>query len=277
MTRLQRTVAGVALAVIVVAGSAVSAMAAGAAPGSTQNPPLAISGPGSSHTANSGTVNSGTLNSGSANSGALNTGTPNTGTPTSGTPNSGTPNSGTVNTGAPNSGTLNSGTGADPAPSAAGSPTPGAGADPVITTYVTYYGWFDNSPPGCDTAFGGCAGGAGTFANPITFATDKAEIPVGTKIYVPAVQKYFVMKDDCVQCDQDWTSRTSDGGPKFRHIDLWIGGKGGNKTDVINCEDSLTQSTSAGKPKQTQVMENPASNLKVSSKPLYNSSTNTCF
>lgn len=41
------------------------------------------------------------------------------------------------------------------------------------------------TPPGCETAFSGCAGGTGTFNNPITFATDQAELPVGTVVYCP--------------------------------------------------------------------------------------------
>ena len=80
---------------------------------------------------------------------------------------------------------------------------------PASTThsfYVTLYGWPDNSPPGADIAYpknGGyptlhnSAGGTGTYADPITYASDKSETPAGTKIYVPRVQKYFIMEDDC--------------------------------------------------------------------------------
>ncbi|HEV2376706.1 MAG TPA: hypothetical protein VGS19_31595 [Streptosporangiaceae bacterium] len=139
----------------------------------------------------------------------------------------------------------------------------------TINMYVTFYGWFDNSPPGCATAYSGCAGGAGTFSNPITFATDKAELPVGTKIYVPQVEKYFVMGDDCTECDQDWTGQGPDGGPHYRHVDLWIGGKNGTEFDVINCEDALTQGTPTGGPLQTPVVVNPGSGLTVSSQPLF--------
>jgi hypothetical protein len=79
------------------------------------------------------------------------------------------------------------------------------------------------------------AGGTGTYANPITLATDAAELPVGTRVYVPYLQKYFIMEDDCTQCDADWNKGVY-------HIDLWIGGQG-YKT-VRPQADALTQAGS---------------------------------
>jgi hypothetical protein len=87
--------------------------------------------------------------------------------------------------------------------------------------YVTLYGWPDNSPPGGAIAYPkgdgnstlhNTAGGTGTFADPVTYATDKAELPVGTKVYYPFLKKYFVMEDDCAECDQVWTGHGPDGG-----------------------------------------------------------------
>ena len=129
---------------------------------------------------------------------------------------------------------------------------------------VTLYGWPDNSPPGDDTAFGsGHAGGTGTFANPVTFATDQSELAPGTVVYYPFLHRYFVMQDECTQCDTDWNSG------KF-HIDLWIGGQNGNVNDVINCEDALTQGSAP-------VTLSPPSNEPVDTTPLFNSSTNSCY
>jgi len=54
-----------------------------------------------------------------------------------------------------------------------------------------------------------------------------------------------------------------------RNLQIKFGGQNGNVNAVINCEDSLTQSGS--------VIVNPPSNEPVSSTPLFNSSTNTCF
>jgi hypothetical protein len=146
------------------------------------------------------------------------------------------------------------------------------------TFYVTLYGWPDNSPPGADIAYpknGGyptlhnSAGGAGTYSNPITYATDKSELAIGTKVYYPYLKKYFIMEDDCVECDEDWTGQGPDGGPGFYHIDLWIGGENGDPNAVINCEDALTQ--------QGDVELDPPSTEPVDTTPLFDSSSNTCY
>jgi hypothetical protein len=122
--------------------------------------------------------------------------------------------------------------------------------------YVTLYGWPDNSPPGDGTAFGsGHAGGVGTYANPITFATDQHELRPGTKVYYPYLKRYFVMQDECVECDQDWRHH------KW-HIDLWVGGRGENAGKVVACEDALTQDSAA-------VIINPPSNEPVVTTPLF--------
>jgi len=130
-----------------------------------------------------------------------------------------------------------------------------AEASTTRTMYVTLYGWPDNSPPGDGTAFGsGHAGGVGTFAHPITFATDQHELRPGTKVYYPYLHRYFVMQDECVECDHDWARH------KW-HIDLWIGGKGENASKVIACEDALTRSG--------QVIVSPPSNEPVDTTPLF--------
>jgi hypothetical protein len=147
----------------------------------------------------------------------------------------------------------------------------------AVEVYATYYGWYDNTPPGCATAYSGCAGGTGTYKHPITFASDKKEFAVGTILYYPTIEKYVRMGDDCQECDQDWSGKGPDGGPRFHHLDVWIGGKGGNEFDVINCEDGLTQGLPDGAPLQTPFIENPPRNMPVSTEPLFNSRTNHCF
>jgi len=81
------------------------------------------------------------------------------------------------------------------------------------TYFVTLYGWPDNSPPGGAIAYPGLhstAGGTGTFSDPITFATDRSEIAPGTKVYYSFLKRYFIMEDDCAQCDQDWNGGGAD-------------------------------------------------------------------
>ncbi|NUO55526.1 MAG: carbohydrate-binding protein, partial [Hamadaea sp.] len=44
-------------------------------------------------------------------------------------------------------------------------------------TFITFYGWYDNTPPGGDIAYPqihSTAGGKGTYADPITFASATA-------------------------------------------------------------------------------------------------------
>lgn len=144
---------------------------------------------------------------------------------------------------------------------------------------VTLYGWPDNSPPGDAIAYpedGGyptihnVASGTGTYSDPITYATDQAELPIGTIVYYPYLHRYFIMEDDCTECDEDWTGQGPDGGPGPYHIDLWIGGQNGNSNDVINCEDNLTQNSAP-------VIVNPPGNEPVDTTPLFNSSGNQCY
>src|SRR6476660_3822163 len=110
-------------------------------------------------------------------------------------------------------------------------------------TFLTFYGWYDNTPPGGDIAYPqihSTAGGKGTYADPITFATSSAELAPGKKVSVPRVKKFFIMEDSCQECEADWSTQGPNGGPGLRHIDLWLGGQGGSAFNAIDCEDALT-------------------------------------
>ncbi|GAY12871.1 hypothetical protein TOK_1421 [Pseudonocardia sp. N23] len=106
-----------------------------------------------------------------------------------------------------------------------------------FSTELTFYSAYDNDPPGTRAiAYPGTrhsqAGGTGTFADPLTLATDPREIPVGTVVYVPTLRKYFVMEDDCEQCISDW------GGSRTPHIDLYM--PNGDDSSVTACQHQLT-------------------------------------
>ena len=76
-----------------------------------------------------------------------------------------------------------------------------------ITMETTFYGARDNCPPGGAIAYPllhPVAGGTGTYADPITFAGSKKALPKHTRVYVVELQKYFIMEDDCGECDHDW-------------------------------------------------------------------------
>jgi 3D (Asp-Asp-Asp) domain-containing protein len=148
----------------------------------------------------------------------------------------------------------------------------GDAAGTTMPVYVTFYGWADNSPPGAAIAYpsGGAyptlhnvAGGTGTYADPITFATDPTEFAPGTRLYVPFIQKYVVMEDSCGQCATDWTTH------KF-HIDLWMNSNASeNASLLVGCENSWTRS-------QTDIELNPPPTRSVTTPPLFDPSTNTC-
>lgn len=161
---------------------------------------------------------------------------------------------------------------ASPAPSDATADS-SAEAGESVSVYATFYGWADNSPPGGAIAYPksdgnptvhDTAGGSGTYADPITFATDKAELPVGTLLYVPFIEKYVVMEDDCVECDSDWTSAHK------WHIDLWMNSNGTESSAALSsCEDRWTRTS-------TPVEVNPPAGRPVTPSPLFDPSTNTC-
>jgi 3D (Asp-Asp-Asp) domain-containing protein len=157
-----------------------------------------------------------------------------------------------------------------PSDATAAAPADGSAS---ISLYVTFYGWADNSPPGGAIAYPKSdgyptlhetAGGTGTYADPITFATDKAEFPVGTRLYVPFIEKYVIMEDDCVECDSDWTS-----GHKW-HIDLWMNSDDTETPSALaSCEDRWTRDS-------TPVEIDPPDGRTVTTTPLFTPSTNTC-
>ena len=140
-----------------------------------------------------------------------------------------------------------------------------AQASTTYTMYCTLYGWLDNSPPGNAIAYPQIhsgAGGTGTYSDPVTFATDQNELAPGTRVYDADLKKYFIMEDDCAQCDTDW-------GSGKRHIDLWAGGNSSSGQALLDCEDSLTETTS--------IIVNPSSGETVDTTPIFNSSTMQCY
>ena len=152
---------------------------------------------------------------------------------------------------------------------------------------MTFYGYFDNSPPGTAIAhpvLHSGAGGVGTFDDPITFAVApevQNKVPAGTRIYIPSLQKYFIMEDDCTSSGpggepvqgQGCDGELKDG---INEFDLWIdgdphknatdnpgSGSGNNDNNMTNCEDTLTAS-------KVTVIMNATDGKTVNTKPLDN-------
>lgn len=152
---------------------------------------------------------------------------------------------------------------------------------------MTFYGYFDNSPPGTAIAhpvIHGGAGGVGTFDDPITFAVApqvQNKVPPGTIMYIPSLQKYFVMEDDCTSsgpggvpvqgqgCDGELASGVNefdlwiDGDPHKNAPDNPGSGSGNNDNNMTNCEDTLTAS-------KVKVIMNATDGQPVDTKPLLN-------
>jgi hypothetical protein len=103
-------------------------------------------------------------------------------------------------------------------------PSGTAKASTTTNFLVTLYGWPDNSPPGNAIAYPAdqgyptihnVASGVGTYSDPVTYATDQDELPIGTIVYDPHLHRYFIMEDDCTECDEDWTGKGPEAGPGF--------------------------------------------------------------
>ncbi|GIG61394.1 carbohydrate-binding protein [Longispora fulva] len=147
-------------------------------------------------------------------------------------------------------------------------------------TFLTFYGWWDNTPPGGDISYPqihDTAGGKGSYADPITFATSTSELAAGTRVWVPRVRKYFIMEDSCQECSADWSGHGPNGGPNLRHIDLWLGGKGGNAMNAIDCEDALTHYNADNTPTMEPVVVNPGADEPYDATPIFNTSTGACY
>jgi hypothetical protein len=155
----------------------------------------------------------------------------------------------------------------------------GAHETSTVTAFMTLYGYVDNSPPGTDIAHP-CssrqgAGGTGTYADPITFATDVSELPWCQIIYVPYMERYFIHEDECSQCDHDWK--------KFHlyRFDMWAGGDAASlhqpeRGALLRCERTWTRGNSIKDPDNPTITIDPPSDLPVVTTPIFSPPT-TCW
>ncbi len=146
----------------------------------------------------------------------------------------------------------------------------------TVKAFMTLYGYVDNSPPGPVIAHP-CgarqrAGGTGTYADPITFATDVNEMPWCEIIYVPYMERYFIHEDECSECDTDWN--------KFDlyRFDMWAGGDSASLQEperhaLLACESTWTRGDWVADPDNPVVMINPPSNLPVTTTPIFSAPT----
>jgi hypothetical protein len=124
--------------------------------------------------------------------------------------------------------------------------TPTGTSGRKVTVRVTSFGFNDNDDGNghfgtaviaYPTVHSHATESSGRFDDPITFASDAGEFAPGTMIYVPYLQKYFVMEDGCVAC-----SEASDNG--IAHVDLWMGPSSRQPETVLrNCQNAITRSS----------------------------------
>jgi hypothetical protein len=160
-----------------------------------------------------------------------------------------------------------------------GSPT-AAHAQTNVQAFMTLYGWADNSPPGPGIANpcpgrSGVAGGTGTFADPVTFATDVNELGWCRVIYVPYMKRYFIHEDECSECDANWNSS------HLYRFDMWAGGdanstKKPEKRALRACESTWTRANSPTDPNNPTVWIDPPAGLPVTTAPIFSGPT-TCW
>jgi 3D (Asp-Asp-Asp) domain-containing protein len=135
------------------------------------------------------------------------------------------------------------------------------GAPQVVSAYVTFYGFDDNDDgnpthTGTDvishpTLHQAADEDLGTFDRPGTLAADLNFIAPGTRVYVPALKRYYIMEDTCRPCTKDWKQ----GKP---HVDLYLSGTGAK---LAKCEDRLTMESAViiiNPPADLPVQEGPA-------------------
>jgi hypothetical protein len=168
-----------------------------------------------------------------------------------------------------------------PTPTVTPTPTPtGSTGTSIADAYVTAYGWPDNTPAGCaisNPVIHSCAGGVGTFADPITLAVGATgnnvlDYSAGTKFYIPNVRRYFIVEDECgdgsdpadVPCHD--LSQAPAGTSVW--VDMWAGGDGSDDSGVLACEDSITANHT--------IILNPDANRVVVSGALFDGATGTC-
>jgi hypothetical protein len=134
-----------------------------------------------------------------------------------------------------------------------------AQAETAVTVRVTLFGYADNDPPGTAIAHPRIhrgAAGQGTYNDPITFAANPEQFAPGTMIYVPYLQKYFVMEDDCATA----IKTASYGAPL---IDLWAGGTASSNYNQLMAAESAYTRDSA------QIIVNPTADHPVKAAPIF--------
>lgn len=135
------------------------------------------------------------------------------------------------------------------------SPSSSADGATTLKAYVTGYSWWDNTPPGSadisNPVIHKKAGGVGTYANPTTVAVghsiisgkDILDWPAGTRFYIPALKRYFIVEDTCGDGRKPQNGPCHVGFPKSATtwLDVWVGGKNSTRAKSDACMNNMTK------------------------------------
>jgi hypothetical protein len=167
-----------------------------------------------------------------------------------------------------------------PSPAPTTTPATSSGNEKTFTAYITGYGWPDNTPPSAtisNPVIHSIAGGTGTFSDPITIATghsiisgkDILDYAAGTKFYIPALRRYFIVEDTCGDGNtpQDGPCHTGYQGHVW--LDAWVGGTSAQSSATLACEDTITDFHT--------IIENPASNYLVTAGPVFDGTCSSVY
>jgi hypothetical protein len=165
-------------------------------------------------------------------------------------------------------------------PSCSTTTPPSTSGETKFSAYITGYGWPDNTPASAEISDGvihSSAGGTGAFADPITIAVghsiisgkDILDYPKGTKFYIPALKRYFIVEDTCGDGDSPQDGPCHTGFQGHIWLDAWVGGAGANSSSVLACEDKITDFHT--------VIQNPTSSYVVVTGPIFNSVCSSLF
>lgn len=161
-----------------------------------------------------------------------------------------------------------------PGPAPAPEPEPVAPTEPragedIRVGFITGYTFHNNDPANSralahstewnDKALHTESGGTGTWEDPTTVATTPGTWEVGTRFYIPHLDRYFIMENDCATC-----------GDRDPWLDVWIGGdEQDSAAATYACAEQITG--------DFEFIVGPEPDYPVVAGPLYDSATDTCY
>ena len=131
--------------------------------------------------------------------------------------------------------------------------------------HITFYAAYDNDPlgsreiayPGALPRHAQATADLGTYDHPITLASDQRWLPIGTRVYVVSLHKYYIMEDECVSAVNEYSAN------RTKHIDLYLSDSTNSR--VIAAEEEATGNADATR----AIVVNPPASLPVDTTPLY--------